>query len=381
MDEVSILADEKRKYFTFAQNLNMHIHDNFIRRTFQLAQLGAGSVSPNPMVGAVLVHNDRIIGEGYHECYGHAHAEVNALKSVDEKDQHLIDKSTLYVSLEPCCIFGRTPPCTNLILENKIPKVVISCLDLTPKVAGNGVKILRDAGVEIVSGILEKEGLWLSRFRRTFVTKDRPHIILKFAQSQDGFLGKPGEQVWLTNAYSKRYVHKIRSEIDAILIGSNTARVDNPQLTNRLYFGKSPLRIVLNKNKDLPTDLKIFQSAMPTWWVNKKINGQLPNSSAKLIKIAFNEMLLPNLMGKLQEANVSSLMIEGGAATLQHFIDANLWDEAQVLTANVLIDNGIKAPSIFGELQEKHDLGGDSLSIIQNMNQPILPYIKRSQTI
>lgn len=371
MDEVGVLADEKRKYFTFAIKTTMQIHEKYIRRTFQLAQLGAGKASPNPMVGAVLVHNDRIIGEGYHQRHGQAHAEVNALKSVAKADRHLIEKSTLYVSLEPCCIFGRTPPCTNLILEHKIPKVVISCLDLTPKVAGNGVKILQDAGVKVISGILEEEGLWLSRFRRTFVTKNRPHIILKFAQSQDGFLGKSGEQVWLTNAYSKRYVHKMRSEIDAILIGSNTARIDNPQLTNRLYFGKSPLSIVLNKSQDLPTDLTIFKSKTPTWWVNEKTEGELLHSTTQLIKIDFDENLLPNLLQQLQAANVTSLMIEGGAATLQYFINANLWDEAQVLTAEILLRNGIKAPVLFGELHEKHDLSGDSLSIIKNTNQPI----------
>jgi diaminohydroxyphosphoribosylaminopyrimidine deaminase/5-amino-6-(5-phosphoribosylamino)uracil reductase len=350
----------------------MEIHEKYIRRTFQLAQLGAGNVSPNPMVGAVLVNDGRIIGEGYHQRHGQAHAEVNALKSVGEEDRHLISQSTLYVSLEPCCIFGRTPPCTNLILENNIPKVVISCLDLTPKVAGNGVKILRDAGVEVVTGILEEEGLWLSRFRRTFVTQNRPHIILKFAQSQDGFLGKSGKQVWLTNAYSKRYVHQMRSEIDAILIGSNTARVDNPQLTNRLYIGKSPLRIVLNQQKDLPNNLSIFQTATPTWWVNEKAEGLLPNSTTQLIKVAFDEHLLPNLLQKLQAANITSLMIEGGAATLQHFIDANLWDEAHLLTADILLQDGIKAPTLFGELQEKHDLSGDYLSLIRNTNQPIL---------
>lgn len=350
----------------------MEIHEKYIRRTFQLAQLGAGNVSPNPMVGAVLVNNDRIIGEGYHQQHGQAHAEVNALKNVRAEDRHLIAQSTLYVSLEPCCIFGRTPPCTNLILDNEIPKVVISCLDLTPKVAGNGVQILRDAGVEVITGILEEEGLWLSRFRRTFVTQNRPHIILKFAQSQDGFLGKPDKQVWLTNTYSKRYVHKMRSKIDAILIGSNTARVDNPQLTNRLYIGKSPLRIVLNQNKDLSTNLNIFQTATPTWWINKKTDGQLANSNTQLVKIDFDEYLLPNLLQKLQAANITSLMIEGGAATLQHFIDANLWDEAQILTADTLLQNGIKAPVLFGELREKHDLGSDSLSLIQNTNQPVL---------
>ena len=352
-------------------NSESTIHEPYIRRTFQLAQLGAGNVSPNPMVGAVLVHEGRIIGEGYHQQVGHAHAEVNALKNVREADRHLIEKSTLYVSLEPCCIFGRTPPCTNLVLANKIPKVVISCLDLTPEVAGNGVKILRQAGVEVVTGILEKEGQWLSRYRATFVTKNRPYIVLKFAQSQDGFMGKIGEQTWITNAYSKRYVHKLRAEMDAILIGSNTARVDNPQLTNRLYFGKSPLRIVLNKNQDLSPDLAVFQSDVPTWWVNEKIEGWLPNSTTKLVKIAFDEHLLPNLMAQMYAANLSTLLVEGGAATLQHFISANLWDEAHIFTGTKFLEKGVKTPTLFGQVKEKHHLSGDILTIIENTTQPI----------
>jgi len=351
--------------------LQQEIYEKYIRRTFQLAQLAAGNVSPNPMVGAVLVHQNRIIGEGYHQRYGHAHAEVNALKSVRDEDRHLIKEATLYVSLEPCCIFGRTPPCSNLILENKIPKVVISCLDFTPKVAGNSVEILRKAGVEVVTGILEEEGLWLSRFRQTFVIKNRPHIVLKFAQSEDGFMSKNGKQTWITNAYSKRYVHKMRSEIDAILIGSNTARIDNPQLTNRLYFGKSPLRIILNKNQDLSPTLNVFKGEMPTWWINEKSNGELPNSKTTLIKIAFDENLLSNLLNRLFAANVTSLLVEGGAVTLQHFIDTNLWDEAHVFTGDKILKDGVKTPNLFGQTKEKRNLSGDILSVIKNIFQPI----------
>lgn len=345
-------------------------HEKYIRRTFQLAKLGAGNVSPNPMVGAVLVYNNSIIGEGYHQQYGQAHAEVNALKSVRDEDRHLIKASTLYVSLEPCCIFGRTPPCTNLIIENKIPKVVISCLDLTPKVAGHGVKILQNAGVEVLFGILEKEGQWLSRYRSTFVTKQRPHIILKFAQSQDGFMGQSGKQIWITNALTKRYVHKLRAEVDTILVGSNTAKTDNPQLTNRLYKGKSPLRIVLNKQQNLPSSLNIFQADTPTWWVNEKTDKTLSNTT-KLVKIDFNKQLLPTLMQRLYSANYSSLLVEGGATTLQHFIDANLWDEAHIFTGSKVLGKGIKAPILFGEIKEKHHLSGDDLTIIQNSFQPI----------
>ena len=350
----------------------MDDHQPFIRRTFQLARLGLGSVSPNPMVGAVLVYQGKIIGEGYHQRVGHAHAEVNALQSVRAEDKHLISESTLYVSLEPCCIYGRTPPCTQLIIDHKIPRVVISCLDLTPEVAGRGVQILRDAGVVVVTGVLEEEGQWLARYRNTFATKQRPYIVLKFAQSKDGFMAKHDQQFWITNDLSKRYVHKLRGEMDAILIGSQTARIDDPELTNRLYFGNSPHRIVLNKQADLPTDLKIFQGNTATWWVNEQKEGVLPQSNTHLIKIPFDESLLPNLLQLLYKANKSTLLVEGGAATLQHFIAADLWDEAHILTGDVAIKDGVKVPEIFGRIRENYHLRTDSLSIIQNVHQPIL---------
>lgn len=335
----------------------------YIQRCFDLAKKGRGFISPNPSVGAVLVHNNRIIGEGWHQQYGGAHAEVNALNSVEEKDQSLISKSTLYVSLEPCCIYGRTPPCTNLILENKIPEVVISCLDLTPEVAGNGVEILRKNGVKVTTKILEKEGKRVSQIRNTFVTENRPYIILKYAQSKDGFISQKNEQTWITNSLSKRLVHKWRSESSAILIGRKTALIDNPSLTTRHFFGKSPLRIVLDRNLNLPQNLTLFDGENETWVINEK---KEETKNVNYVKIVFDENLLSNLLTRLFKANKNTLIVEGGAFTLQKFIDQNLWDESRILTGSKYLGNGIKAPILSGTLSEKHEIGSDSLTIFQN---------------
>jgi diaminohydroxyphosphoribosylaminopyrimidine deaminase/5-amino-6-(5-phosphoribosylamino)uracil reductase len=221
--------------------------EHFMQRCFDLACLGAGATSPNPVVGAVIVHQNRIIGEGYHMAYGKAHAEVNAVRSIRAEDRHLLKQATLYVSLEPCNIHRNTPPCTLLILEESIPRVVVSTVDHTPGVDGSGLARLRAAGVEVTVGVLEKEGQRLSQARNTFITRHRPYILLKYAQSANGiFAPEDNRQLWLTNPYSKRLVHKWRSEASAILVGANTAIADNPRLNNRLYYGKSPVRVILD---------------------------------------------------------------------------------------------------------------------------------------
>lgn len=253
----------------------------FLRRCFDLAKLGAGNVSPNPMVGAVLVHQGRIIGEGFHSHYGGPHAEVEAVRSVSPSDQSLIRESTLYVSLEPCCVHGRTPPCTNLILDMGIPRVVISNLDESPGVNGKGIRLLEEAGVEVHTHVLEDEGLPYSRIRNTFVRNRRPYIVLKYARSADGFLGRENESVWLTNGISKRLVHKWRSEVDAILVGTQTLRVDDPGLTNRLYFGKSPIRLVLDREASLPEPFRsLTPPPQPGFLLNFRriLRGQPPIS-------------------------------------------------------------------------------------------------------
>ncbi len=338
----------------------------FMKRCFQLARLGSGKVSPNPMVGAVLVYNGKVIGEGWHQVYGGAHAEVNALSSVRESDQHLIKLSTLYVSLEPCCVFGNTPPCTNLILENKVPRVVISCLDESPGVAGKGLEILKKGNVEVKAGILESEGRWLVRFRNTYVSKKRPYIILKYALSKDGLFAKQNEQIWLTNSLTKRLVHKWRSEIDAILVGTKTAIVDNPKLTNRLFYGNNPLRIFIDKELKLSSSLYLFDKKVETILVSEKQKEDLKHMDLENLNLPFDDQLLTNLLQSLYDRKITSMIIEGGAFTLQKFIDKNLWDEARILTGSTLIYEGIKKPDLIGKVVINQKIGNDKLTVIQN---------------
>lgn len=336
-------------------------HELYIRRCFELARLGAGSVSPNPLVGAVLVHEGRIIGEGWHAKYGAAHAEVNTMRSIRPQDRALVSESTLYVSLEPCCIFGRTPPCTNLILENKIPRVVISCLDQTPGVAGHGVEILRKAGVSVTTGILEEEGKALSQIRNTFVTAERPYIILKWAQSADGFLGKEGEQLWLTQSLTKRWVHKWRSEAAAILVGTNTACIDDPALTNRHYYGHSPLRIVLDRHSRLPQTHQLLDGSTPTWVISEQSAPSKSIAGLEWIQLDFDGNLLSQLMQRLVVAKKSSLIVEGGQQLLQSFINNDLWDEARVLVAPQSIGKGIAAPRLNASHKQMRKMGADKM--------------------
>ncbi len=342
----------------------MTVEEKYMQRCFDLARLGAGQVSPNPMVGAVLVHENRIIGEGYHARYGTAHAEVNAVANVAPEDLHLLPNTCLYVSLEPCCIHGNTPPCTDLIIRHKIPKVVISCLDFTPEVHGNGVEILRNAGVEVVTGVLEEKGRQLSVARRTFVQKHRPYTILKYAQTPEGFLARADrEPIWISNAYSKRLVHKWRSEVDAILVGTNTARLDNPALTTRHYFGKSPLRIVIDKKRSLPPHLAIFDQSHPTLVYNDLIDKT--EGAVTYQKLDFTNF--PNaIMQDLYQRKISNLLVEGGASILQQFVEADLWDEARVIVGNVFISKGIAAPILPVKPEKPIQLGEDVLKIFRN---------------
>lgn len=346
----------------------MNQDELYIQRCFDLARLGAGNVSPNPMVGAVLVYENRIIGEGFHQKYGEAHAEVDAVNSVKPADRALIEKSTLYVSLEPCCIYGRTPPCTDLIIKHKIPKVVISCLDQTPGVAGQGVQLLRDYGVEVITGILEAQGQELVRFRNYFVTRNRPYVILKFAQTLNGFMGLLNEQIWISNEFSKRLVHKWRSEVDAILIGTKTALIDNPQLNNRLYFGKSPLRIVLDRNLTLPQYLHIFDQSQPTLIVIENSSLKTPASSLPYLELNFEDDFLNQLLKHLHQQKITTLLVEGGSKILQSFIEQDLWDEAYVFIGNKTIVKGILAPTLPGRVIARFSLGSDQMIRYQNVH-------------
>ena len=348
--------------------MNIKYQDKYMRRCFDLARLGAGFVSPNPMVGAVIVYNDEIIGEGWHQMYGTAHAEVNAVNSVAEENVQYLSKSTIYVSLEPCCIFGKTPPCSNLIIEKKIPEVVISCLDSTPEVAGNSVKILEAAGVKVTTGVLEKEGLALAAIRNTFAGENRQYIILKYAQSADGFISKKGEQTWLTNAYSKRLTHKWRAETDAILVGTNTAAIDNPQLNNRYWSGMPPLRLAIDKSMKLDQNLHLFDDEQPTLILTESAVNIMGFERTQFIQLDFSENLPQQIVQTLAQGKISSLLIEGGAHTLQSFIDADLWDEARIFSVDKRLGEGVKAPQIKGEIVKIEKIVADKLTVVKRQD-------------
>lgn len=323
----------------------MNVDEQYMSRCIQLAGMGAGNVAPNPMVGAVLVYEDRIIGEGYHKKYGEAHAEVNCINSVEEKDKSLIEKSTIYVSLEPCSHYGKTPPCADLIIKNNIPKVIIGTKDIYKEVAGAGIEKLKNAGIEVVTGVLENECIDLNKRFFTFHQKQRPYIILKWAQSANGKIGSNnGERIFISNDYSNLLVHKWRSEETAILVGTNTALKDNPSLTTRLWKGKNPVRIVIDKNLKLPHELKIFSKAANTIIFNSLKNTI--EETVEYIKLE-NKNFLEEMLSALYKLNIQSVLVEGGAKTLQSFIDAGLWDETRVITnEEMIIESGIDAPEI-----------------------------------
>ncbi len=336
--------------------------EQYIHRCFDLARLGSGNVSPNPAVGALLLHNDRIIGEGYHQYYGGAHAEVNAVNSVAPSDLHLLDQATLFVSLEPCSIHGHTPPCTDLILRYRIPRVVIAQRDLTPGVNGQGLRRLRAAGVTVIEGILQKEGRWLSAPRNIFVTQQRPYILLKWAQTANGrFARTDGQPFWITNEYSKRLVHKWRKETDAILIGTQTALLDDPALTTRLYPGQSPLRLVLDRQGRLPATLRVFTDGHPTWLLCGKESAISLPKAVTIQLLDFNSNWIQELLDLLYQHKLAHLTVEGGAGLLTHFIERALWDEARVFVGEPWLEEGITAPTLPGQPTDAHRIATDRL--------------------
>lgn len=329
----------------------------WMARALQLARLGAGTVSPNPMVGCVIVHEGKIIGEGWHKKYGEAHAEVNAVNSVEDKS--LLPESDVYVTLEPCSHFGKTPPCADLLVKHQVKKVIICNVDSNPLVGGKGIAKLKAAGIEVETGILEAEGRALNKRFFCSIEKNRPYIILKWAETADGFIAKENfEPVQISNPLSRRFVHKMRSEEDAIMVGTNTARYDNPGLNTRFWTGKNPLRIVLDKHLSLPKALKIFDNSQPTICYNLLENKVIENTT--LVKIEA-ENLLKNIIQDLATRKVQSLIVEGGSTLLQGFIDAKLWDEAIVLKSKKVLQSGILAPKIEGNFTEVSDLDDDKL--------------------
>ena len=333
----------------------MKIHEKNIKRCIELAKNGLGTTYPNPLVGSVIVYNNEIIGEGWHQKAGEPHAEVNAIHSV--KDKSLLSKATIYVSLEPCSHFGKTPPCCDLIIANKIPNVVIGTIDPFAKVAGNGIKKLLEAGKNVTIGILEDECNELNKRFFTFHTKKRPYIILKWAESPDGFIApitkEKKEPVWITNEFSRQLVHKWRSEEQAILVGTNTVLEDNPSLTVRNWTGNNPIRIVLDQNNRIPKESPIFDNQAKTLSILKDT-------------INFNTTIAAEIADFLFKNEIQSVIIEGGRQTLQTFIDANIWDEARVFKGVVSLKNGIKAPIISSVTAKKKQLLEDQLLTFLN---------------
>lgn len=323
------------------------IHEDYIHRCLELAKNGFGNVAPNPMVGAVVVFQDKIIGEGYHKEYGKAHAEVNAINSV--KDKSLLKDSTLYVSLEPCCHFGKTPPCTELIINSKIKNVVVASIDPNPLVHENGIAILKQAGINVVSNVLEKDAIFLNRRFYTFNLKKRPYIILKWAQSSNNYIDSirhsaTEKPVYFLDNFGKTLVHKMRAEESAILIGKKTALLDNPNLTCRNFFGKNPTRIIIDRNLELAQNLNIFNDEAKTIIFNffKTEN----NNNLSFIKINNCNNLIEEINNNLYMLGIQSLIIEGGNNILSQYIEKNLWDEARVFTSKTILDNGVPAPTI-----------------------------------
>lgn len=336
-----------------------HSEELFMRRALELAQLGRGHVSPNPLVGCVIVCDNLIIGEGWHQQYGAPHAEVNAVQSVSDKS--LLPRSTVFVTLEPCSHVGKTPPCADLLIREGVKKVVVANLDTNPLVAGEGIKKLRNAGIEVITGILEKEARDLNRRFFTWVEKKRPHIILKWAQTSDGFIARENyDSKWISGTQSRQLVHRWRTEEDAVLVGMRTAQQDNPQLNVRDWTGRNPVRIVIDRFLKLSPKLHLFDGKQKTIRYNVLKHEEHPNV---LFVRLDEENFLQGLLHDLTKQKIQSVIVEGGLHTLNAFIEQNLWDEARIFTSREIFGKGIAAPSSSGRLDHNIAIGADQLSI------------------
>ena len=321
----------------------MKTHEHFIDKCIRLARKGALDVSPNPMVGCVIVNDGEIIGEGYHKEYGKNHAEVNAINSV--KDKSILKNSILYVNLEPCCHHGKTPPCTDLIIKYNIPKVVIGCIDTFSKVSGQGIKKLKDNSVEVIYGVLEKDCIELNKRFFCYHIKKRPYIILKWAKSKDNFIAPINQKkpFWMTCEKSKKLVHSWRAEEDAILVGRKTVVSDNPYLTVRMCEGKNPLRIVIDKELTLNEKSNVFDDQAETIVLNNIKSTKVDKTT--YLKSDFNN-LNQDILNQLYDRDILSLIIEGGAITINSFIEKNLYDEIRVFTTDKILKKGVNSPEL-----------------------------------
>lgn len=345
-------------------------HEIYMRRCLELAELGQGAVSPNPMVGALVVHNDQIIGEGWHRKYGDAHAEPNAIADVFNHYSDAVDllkQSTVYVTLEPCSHHGKTPPCADLLIRHQVKRVVVACRDPYEQVNGRGIAKLREAGIEVVEGVLEEEAKFVNRRFFMRVQKQRPYVILKWAETADGFFApKDSRQQWITGFGAKVLNHQWRSQEDAILVGANTALIDNPRLDVRHWFGKNPKRIVIDKALSLPQHLHLFDQQVDTLVFNAvKTDWQ---DNLKLIALENFDWYLPqNILYQLHLMDIQSLIVEGGVKTLQLFIAAGLWDEARVFRGQTTYwTAGLAAPRLPVAPDMRKNVGNDLLTVYFN---------------
>ncbi len=353
------------------------IDELYMLRCLELAQKAKGFTAPNPMVGAILVYSNRIVGEGWHQQYGEAHAEINCLNNVLPEDRHLISESTMYVNLEPCAHNGNTPPCSVRLVEEKVKKVVICNKDPFEKVNGKGIQNLINNNIEIKTDLLSNAGLWLNRRFLCFHQLHRPYIILKWAQTLDSFIGQSNKQIQISNMVCKQLMHKWRTEEAAIIIGTKTALCDNPQLNARLWHGKNPLRIVIDRELKIPATNNIFDNSANTWIINKKKNEICNNIN--YIKLTFNYNIVSEILKLLFEAKIVSLIVEGGSQLLNSFIELELWDEARIFTGNTSLGNGIKSPSLTNsELVLNTEIEDNKLQLFTNKNNkyPFYPSLE-----
>jgi diaminohydroxyphosphoribosylaminopyrimidine deaminase/5-amino-6-(5-phosphoribosylamino)uracil reductase len=342
-----------------------NIDELFMLRAIELSQLGLGAVSPNPMVGCVIVHNGKIIGEGWHKKFGEAHAEVNAVNSVTNRA--LLKNSTVYVTLEPCSHFGKTPPCADLLIREKIKKIVIANVDSNPLVSGKGIDKLREAGIEVIIGVLMNQARFSNRRFFTFIEKKRPYIILKWAQTNDGFIARENfDSKWISDEYSRQFVHKWRSEEDAVLMGSNTIRYDNPRMSVRDWSGSNPVRFVIDRFLKLPKNLYVFDGSQQTILYNTM--KEETAETVLLVKVSQQNMIA-DIVSDLYKRKIQSVLIEGGTKVLEAFIQADLWDEARIFQSATKFGKGIKAPLLNLTSAHSEKMKSDNLEIYYNESQ------------
>lgn len=342
----------------------------YMQRCFDLATKGGKAVRPNPMVGAVLVHSNRIIGEGWHQQFGGPHAEVNCINSVADRDRKYVDQASLYVSLEPCSFTGKTPACTNLILQHKIPRVVISALDPNPLVNGQGVRILRERGIEVITGVSGQKGNELIRTFHINQLQKRPYIILKIVKSKHNYIGKKGERIWLSNPYSALLSHRWRSEVDGILVGTETVINDDPELTNRLYPGNSPVRILADRNNRLNPRFRVLDGNQQTILFRKENLDQLIANTEQIVYDFSSPDALDTLLHMLFEKGIFVLLVEGGAKLISSFLKSGKWDEARIIKTPHPLSEGIKAPNLIGKTNSILNMAEDQYHQLFNPNLP-----------